>query len=48
MHALSTLSNMNISETKGPIEIKFYQKHHWGGGKARDIKIHYIEADLSV
>ena len=29
----STLSNMNISETR-PITIKFYLKHHWGGGKA--------------
>ena len=27
-------SNMNISETSGPIAIKFYLKHHWGGGKA--------------
>ena len=25
---------MNLSETNGPIEIKFYLKHHWGGGKA--------------
>ena len=31
---LLTLSNMSISETGGPIEIKFYLKHHWGGGKA--------------
>ena len=30
----STLSNMNISETSRPITIKFYLKHHWGGGKA--------------
>ena len=29
-----TLSNLNISETSGPIAIKFYLKHHWGGGKA--------------
>ena len=29
-----TLSNMNISETCGPIATKFYLKHHWGGGKA--------------
>ena len=28
-----TLSNMNISETSGPITIKFYLKHHWGGRK---------------
>ena len=27
-----TLSNMNISETSGPIIIKFHQEHHWGGG----------------
>ena len=25
---------MNISETSGPIAIKFYLNHHWGGGKA--------------
>ena len=30
----STFSNMNISETSWPIAIKFYLKHHWGGGKA--------------
>ena len=30
----STLSNINISETSKPIAIKFYLKHHWGGGKA--------------
>ena len=29
----STLSNMNIPETSRPITIKFYLKHHWGGGK---------------
>ena len=29
-----TLSNMNISETGGLMAIKFYVKHHWGGGKA--------------
>ena len=29
-----TLSNMNISETNGSIAIKFYLKHHWGGGLA--------------
>ena len=29
-----TLSNMNISVASGPIAIKFYLKHHWGGGKA--------------
>ena len=27
-------SNMNISEASRPIAIKFYLKHHWGGGKA--------------
>ena len=31
---LLTLSNMNISATSGPIVIRFYLKHHWGGGKA--------------
>ena len=25
---------MNISENSRPITIKFYLKHHWGGGKA--------------
>ena len=30
---VSTLSNMNISETRGPIATKFYLKHHWVGGK---------------
>ena len=30
----STFSNMNISETSRAIAIKFYLKHHWGGGKA--------------
>ena len=29
-----TLSNMNISATIWPIVMKFYQKHHWGRGKA--------------
>ena len=31
---MSTLSNMNISATSRLITIKFYLKHHWGGGKA--------------
>ena len=26
-------SNMNISDASRPIVIKFYLKHHWGGGK---------------
>ena len=30
----SIRSNMNISKTSKPITIKFYLKHHWGGGKA--------------
>ena len=30
----STLLNINISETSGPIATKFYLKHHWVGGKA--------------
>ena len=30
----STISNMNISATNGPITMKFYQKHHWDEGKA--------------
>ena len=30
----STLSNMNISETRRPITTKFYLKHHWGERKA--------------
>ena len=33
MHAF-TLSNMNISETDRLMAVKFYMKHHWGGGKA--------------
>ena len=33
MH-VSTLSNMNISGTSGPLAIKFYLKLHWDGGKA--------------
>ena len=28
-----TISNMNISKTRGPIATKFYLKHHCGGGK---------------
>ena len=32
--SVSTLLNMNISETRGPIATKFYLKHHLGGGKA--------------
>ena len=31
---LLTLSNMNISATSWLIGMKFYLKHHWGGGKA--------------
>ena len=31
----STISNMNISATSGPIATKFYLKHHWVGGKAK-------------
>ena len=31
---LFTLSNMNISVTSWPIGMKYYLKHHWGGGKA--------------
>ena len=30
---LLTLSNMNISATSWPIGMKFYLKHHSGGGK---------------
>ena len=30
---MSTLLNINTSETSGPIATKFYLKHHWGGGK---------------
>ena len=29
-----TFSNMNISATSWQIGMKFYLKHHWGGGKA--------------
>ena len=31
---LWTFSNSNISATSGPIVMKFYLNHHWGGGKA--------------
>ena len=31
--SLSTISNMNISATSGPITMKFYQKHHLDGVK---------------
>ena len=30
----STISNMTISATSGPITMKFYQKRHWVGNKA--------------
>ena len=30
----STLLNINISESSGPIATKFYLKHYLGGGKA--------------
>ena len=30
----STISNMNISATSGPMATKFYLKHHLVGGKA--------------
>ena len=29
----SHFSNIDISETSGPMTIKFYPKHHWGGEK---------------
>ena len=29
-----TLSNINISETSGPIAIKFYLKRHWEWSEA--------------
>ena len=31
---VSTLLNINISETSGPIAAKFYLKHHWSVGQA--------------
>ena len=31
---VSTLSNMNISETSWPIVIKFHMEGHWGRGLA--------------
>ena len=31
---VSTLLNINISETSGPIATNFFLKHHLGGGKA--------------
>ena len=30
----STILNMNVSATSGPITMKFYHKHHWDEGKA--------------
>ena len=30
---VSTLSNINISKTVASIAVKFYLKHHLGGGK---------------
>ena len=30
---VSTLLNMNMSETCGSIATKLYLKHHWDGGK---------------
>ena len=32
--SVSTLLNINNSETSGPTATKFYLKHHWGWGKA--------------
>ena len=32
--SVSTLLNINTSETNGPIATKFYLKHHWCEGKA--------------
>ena len=32
--SVSTLLNINTSETSKPNATKFYLKHHWGGGKA--------------
>ena len=40
---LLTLSNMNISETSGPIAIKFYLKHHWGGER-----LHYVLGQIGT
>ena len=31
---VSTLLNMNVSDTSRLIAIRFYLKHHWGRGKA--------------
>ena len=31
---VSTLLNINTSETSGPIATKFHLKHQWGEGKA--------------
>ena len=32
--SVSTLLNINTSETSVPIATKFYPKHHWDEGKA--------------
>ena len=40
---------MNISETSGPIAIKFYLKHHLGVGKAAiDFEPDWIRALVSM
>ena len=31
---VSTLTNMNISETSGLIATRYYMNHHWDGGTA--------------
>ena len=31
---VSTLSNINVSATRGLIAIKLHLKHHWDGGNA--------------
>ena len=43
----STLSDMNIIAASKPIAIKFYLKHHWGGGKAA-LGLGQIRSELRV
>ena len=31
---VSTISNVNLSETSRPIKVKFHLKHHWDGESA--------------
>ena len=46
---LSTLSNINISETSRLIEIKFHLEYHWGEGMAAlDFGLEWIRTLVSL